>query len=149
MLDGGLVDTKNAISEPNMGFFTRRQHSPDEPAQKAAVNAVYDLLRTDNALMDRKRLDAIEINESAILVCSWGFDEQEAERKQQHAIASLVACGLLVDDHGFVKDGVVMGCVEGMVSLPLEDNGGIVAITNKILSTLPAYNQPVAIAANH
>lgn len=125
-----------------MGLFRRMHYSPEDTAQKYAVDSVYELLFCDNAAVDRKQFDCVEIYASAILVTNWGFDPQEAERKQQHAIMRLVSCGLIVDDHGFVKDGEVMGCIEGAVSVPLEENGGLEAITLKLRECIDARLHP-------
>lgn len=121
-----------------MGFFRRMRYSPKDTAQKYAVDSVYELLYCDNLSVDRKRFDCVEIYESAILVTNWGFDPEEAERKQRHAIDRLVECGFIVDDHGFMKDGVMMGCIEGAVSVPMDENGGLEAVTLRLRACIDA-----------
>src|SRR5688500_9155347 len=99
-----------------MSFFGRLLHLETYEDGKRVVSAVYDLLFADNRQMGRKRLDSVEIAERAIVIRNWGFDAEEAERKQQHAIKVLVACGLIVDDHGCIYAETVMSGVEGVVA---------------------------------
>lgn len=115
-----------------MSFFGRLLHLEANEDGKHVVDVVYDLLFADNNLMDRKRLDSVEIAERAIVIRNWGFDADEAERKQQHAVKVLVACGLIVDDHGCMYADAVMGGVEGTVAIPLAENGGTAIILEKI-----------------
>ena len=117
-----------------MGFFNKRADNDVFSMDNKALDAVYELLCKDNLYMGRKGFDSVEINNDAILVNNWGFDEVEVGRKQQHAISTLVGCGLIVDDHGFMKDNELMGCYEGLVSIPLADNGGAAIIAQVVES---------------
>lgn len=115
-----------------MSFFGRLLHLETREENKLAVDAVYGLLFADNSLMDRKRLDSVEIAEKAIVIRNWGFDADEIDRKQQHAINALVACGLIVDDHGCMSAEAAMSGVESIVAIPLAENGGAAGILGKI-----------------
>lgn len=115
-----------------MSFFGRLLHLETYEDAKRVVGVVYDLLFADNRQMDRKRLDSVEIAERAIVIRNWGFDAEEAERKQQHTVKVLVACGLIVDDHGCMHAEAVMSGIEGIVAIPLAENGGAAAILDKI-----------------
>lgn len=124
-----------------MGIFSALHHSSANRPYQNLVDQVYELLCFHSRCIDRKQLDSVEITHQAVIVTNWGFDEIEAERKQQHALATLLNCGLIVDDHGFVKDNALMCCIQGIVSVPLAENGGVDAVSQKIIHYLASCTQ--------
>lgn len=110
--------------------------------QLRAVNAVFDLLATDNARADRKYRDEVYAIDHAVVVISWGVEAEEAIRKHTLAFEMLAKIGLKIEDRGAINIAKeVIGGVEGVLIISERENGGFAAIAQKVLQKMSSSSQ--------
>lgn len=115
-----------------MGFVDKLLGKQHSESQKAAVDAVYDLLDGDNSRADRKEKDVVEATPQSVIITHWGVQAEEASRKQELAKESLAAAGITFQENAVQQHGrELIGAAQGSIIIDAAENGGFSAIADK------------------